>query len=440
MAENIGILQREEAKSCQLTNEQRKNIFEQLLKRMKGKKLQHGAINEVAKDVGVTRLTVSKIWKMAQGQYNEGKISADVSSKKKKKCGRKPKDYSENISKIKNIPFNQRSTIRCLARAIDVPRSSLFDILKKGNKIKRISSTVKPLLTEKNKQDRLKFCLSNVDQDGKFADLYDHVFIDEKWFYITRNKRSYYVAMDEEVYRTCKSKRFVTKVMFMAAVARPRYDPHQKRLFNGKIGIWPFVFQEPAKRNSKNRPKGTHITKNVESINATECKKMIIDNVIPAIKSQFPTNYKKKIIYVQQDNAKPHPSVADAELLAAGTSCGWSIRFKSQPPNSPDLNILDLGFFNSIQSLQHEASPKTIDDLIKCVQDAFDELGTETLDDVFLTLQNCMESIMLVEGGNNYKIQHINKAKLRREGRLPSNLICSQEAIERANTNINCSL
>ena len=91
----------------------------------------------------------------------------------------------------------------------------------------------------------------------------------------------------------------------------------------------------------------------------------------------------------------------DADIVALGSADGWNIKFKAQPANSPDLNVLDLGFFNSIQSLQHEASPNTIDELIDCVQQAFNKLEVTTLNNVFTTLQTCMESIMLTGGGNS---------------------------------------
>ena len=237
--------------------------------------------------------------------------------------------------------------------------------------------------------------------------------------------------------RNSKSKKFITKVMFMAAVARPRYDTHRKHYFDGKIGIWPFVYQEPAKRISKNRARGTMVTKNVESITAECCKNMIMENVIPAIKSKFPSPFKKKTIYVQQDNAKPHFSDNDADIVALGSADGWNIQFKAQPANSPDLNVLDLGFFNSIQSLQHEASPNTIDELIDCVQHAFNKLEANTLNNVFTTLQTCMESIMLTGGGISYKIPHLNKAKLRREGRLAEKYLCSEEAYNQAKSYFN---
>lgn len=431
-------IQRRHVKSKQLTNEQRQAILQQLLLSIENKeKLEHGAINKIAAAFHVSRLTVSRIWHIAQAQYREGKIYVDVSPKKKEKCGRKRKDYSNNLAEIKNIPLNRRGTFRSLSFAIDIPKSTLFNIFKRGKCFKRISSTVKPTLTDRNKLERLKFCLSKVDQtcNGHFLfdDLYDYVHIDEKWFYITKVKRSYYIMLDEEEpSRNCKNKRFITKVMFMAAVARPRYDKHRKHFFDGKIGIWPFVYQEPAQRNSKNRTKGTLITKNVESITTEQCKKMIIENVIPEIKSKFPGNYKNKTIYVQQDNARPHSSDNDQDIVAAGSSDGWNIRFKSQPPNSPDLNVLDLGFFNSIQSLQHEASPNTIDELIDCVQHAFNKLERNTLDNVFITLQRCMELIMLSGGRNSYKIPHINKTKLRNEGLLAEKSICSEEAFNKA--------
>jgi hypothetical protein len=47
--------------------------------------------------------------------------------------------------------------------------------------------------------------------------------------------------------------------MFLAAVARPRFDANGNVIFDGKLGIWPFTYQEAAKRNSKNREAGTMV-------------------------------------------------------------------------------------------------------------------------------------------------------------------------------------
>ena len=124
-----------------------------------------------------------------------------------------------------------------------------------------------------------------------------------------------------------KSKRFITKVMFMAAVARPRFDFNKKHLFDGKIGIWPFVTQEAAKRNSRNRAKGTMETKAVTSITKDVVWQMLLDKVIPAIKSKWPIGRRNFPIIIQQDNAKPHCAIDDPALVKAVTESNWKISF-----------------------------------------------------------------------------------------------------------------
>ena len=72
----------------------------------------------------------------------------------------------------------------------------------------------------------------------KFDNMYDYVHIDEKWFYMTKiNTNYYFVPGETPPHRTCKSKRYITKFMFMCAVDRPIWDSHAKREYDGKIGI-----------------------------------------------------------------------------------------------------------------------------------------------------------------------------------------------------------
>jgi len=61
----------------------------------------------------------------------------------------------------------------------------------------------------------------------------------------------------------------------------------------------------------------------------------------------------KKIIWIQQDNASAHVPVDDEEFAAAVAQTGLDIRLINQPANSPDLNVLDLGFLNSLQFLTY---------------------------------------------------------------------------------------
>ncbi|KAF0733941.1 hypothetical protein AaE_009173 [Aphanomyces astaci] len=203
--------------------------------------------------------------------------------------------------------------------------------------LKLKSSHSKPYLTDANKITRMKHALAFLQPSSNetiFDSMNSYVHVDEKWFYLTTVKKCFYAYDDEELpKRQLKSKRFITKVMFLAAVARPRYDPHKKGFFDGKIGIWPFVETVIAKRNSPNRPKGTPL---IVQVTADVYRGMIIEKVIPAIKAKVPRQDQTKIIYLQQDNASPHNSVTTQMLLQAGVS---GIEATNQPPNSPDFNV-----------------------------------------------------------------------------------------------------
>jgi len=56
------------------------------------------------------------------------------------------------------------------------------------------------------------------------------------------------------------------KVMFLVAMARPRFDSAGRETWSGKIGVWPLVEKVPAKRSSVNRPARTLETKPIGSI------------------------------------------------------------------------------------------------------------------------------------------------------------------------------
>lgn len=77
----------------------------------------------------------------------------------------------------------------------------------------------------------------------------------------------------------------------------------------------------------------------------------------------------------------------DQDIVTARTANGWIFRLICQPPNSPDFNVLDLGLFASLQSIQYRTPLRSVADLIKAVETAYVELSMETMNNVFLTLQ-----------------------------------------------------
>ena len=105
---------------------------------------------------------------------------------------------------------------------------------------------------------------------------------------------------------------------------------------------------------------------------------MLIQNLIPTILRKWPSEG-PSIIFIQQDNTKVHITNNDPIWQQHNKQGGITFILTRQPPNSPDCNILDLGFFRSIQSLMHKKIPKNMTELISAVKDAYAELHPKTL-------------------------------------------------------------
>lgn len=402
-----------------------------LLERTTNNTLHRGVTKSVAMDTGVSLRVVQHIWE--KGQRGGGGHA--VVSRRSKNCGRKR--VHVDTQGIRNVPLSNRTTIRDLASSLNVSKSSLFRRLKEG-KFRRHTNDIKFSLTEDNKKARVRFCISMLDcqsipHEPTFRGMYNIVYIDEKWFYRTRKCQKYYLALEEErPQRTVKSKNFIEKVMFLAAIARPRFDVDGNETFSGKIGIFPFTSTEPAKRTSANRPRGTMVTKAMTSVTKETSRAYLVNKVLPAIKEKWPLEDRESPIFIQQDNAKTHISVDDEEFCRVATENGFDIRLICQPPNSPDLNVLDLGFFAAIQSLFQKSSPQNVEDMVTKVIKAYDDYPTERSNRVFLTHQACMREIMQDKGGQHYAIPHMKKQTLENNGVLPIRLQCDQQIFEEA--------
>ncbi|KAF0700474.1 Aste57867_9003 [Aphanomyces stellatus] len=288
-----------------------------------------------------------------------------------------------------------------------LPSSTLHDYFKRGV-FAKYSSNAKPLLTPANQATRLKWALDfvhNVDGELVFDDLMDYVHVDEKWFFMTRVKKTYYLTPGEKApHLTCKSKRYIKKAMFLFAVARPRWYPTRNCWFDGKIGTWHFTKIVPAKRTSRNRPAGHPV---MEPVSVTR-------DVYRHRRQGHSSDPRKMAIYTynDQDSARqcwcPTP------------------RFLLLPPNSPDLNVLDLGFFRVIQSLQAAHHAMTVEDIVSATLAAWNAVESSTLGRNFTTLQSCCQEIIRAGGNNNFKIPHLGKSKLMAHGKPGDVLLCDR--------------
>ena len=235
------------------------------------------------------------------------------------------------------------------------------------------SNLLKLILTEENKLARILMAnhFRDPQDPSKYQDMHDHIHLDEKWFFLTQEKEQYLLLSDEKNPKCCiKHKSHITKVMFLCAVARLHFNPSVNSWWDGKLGIWPIGDWEPVKQKSKNRPKGTLVWKNKMVTNEVY-RELLISKLIPAILKNWPRRDRmSRTIYIQQDGAKNHICEDDDEFNNAWMEQDIDAKLYTQTPNSPDVNLLDLGFFRAIQSF-NDASPKNKEELIQLVTEAY---------------------------------------------------------------------
>ncbi|XP_057518480.1 uncharacterized protein LOC130799400 [Amaranthus tricolor] len=314
---------------------------------------------------GWWRKTITRLWNDVKKQMTNKTTVINLNSKRGGREAANKIKFDEE--KFKAIKYELKGTQHSVAKQMDVSQSTVCR-WKRNKVIRRHTNAIKPTLNENNRLHRLSFALSKCEYDEqsdafKFKPYTNVVHIDEKHFYPTRETLSYYLAPGEE----------------------------------------------PAKRSSKNRKKGELETKPIQSITKEHIRAMLITNMLPTIRAKWPAGLSKHI-YIQQDNTKPHIAHNDREFLEEAMKDGFNIQLVQQPPNFPDMNVLDL-------------------ELLRAVNNAFQNLSPQCLRFVFNTLQACMIEVMKRQGGFDYHIPHMNKTKAAREGTLPDYLSIDKQLV-----------
>ncbi|XP_074277166.1 uncharacterized protein LOC141600811 [Silene latifolia] len=342
-------------KTKNLNNNERSRITQLLLEQSNEGKPKYGAMSAVAKQFGVCRKTITDIWNTTKKQHTSGQA---INVKSKLKGRSMVTRHKFDNDKLESIDLSKRTTQQELSEGLGVSQSTVCRWVA-TDLIDSHTNAVKPGLTENNKLARLMYCLSHLQYDKNtkrfvFKDQSNVIHMDEKWFFITKPSQRFYVGKKEKrPHRTVQSKRFIQKVMFMCAVARPKYGPNKEVISDGKM-----------------------------------------------------------------------------DFRRAATEDGWKIELTHQPPNSPDLNVLDLGFFRAIQSLQQKKKSRILKDLVDNTMKAYEELEVIKLNYVFITLQACMLDIMKRKGCNDYPVPHMHKSKLAAAGLLPEYLNADIELVK----------
>lgn len=443
-----------------LTAKERKVAVLALINMMENNKVPHGSYGKIAAKFSVDRKTIARLWndleqKLLITMTNAGDPGAVVhkhqlhfqaamlpeefySSGRKNSGSFKVYNEEEIMEQALLLSPHERRNERSTAAALGVSQS-LIHRMKLEGYFDKVSIALKPTLTTHHMDLRIIHALGRIEplsyivntrSPYKYEDFFDTIHIDEKWFYEKRQQTSMLaVAGEKPPNNTAKHKSHVLKVQFICAMARPQWNNGE--YFDGKIGIWPVGHWGTYIRGGSVNPKGS--AKWIDhSIDGDEYFRLLMDKVLPAIVVKHPLFCKKKL-YIQHDGAPSHgvlarnPEIFD-QAVEDTLGVSGSVKLFSQPPQSPDTNILDLGLFNALQSDYHKRNPKGAEQIIDCVYKSFEEYPSHKINRLWLTLQSCLNEIILQNGGNDYSIPHMAKEKLEREGRLPEVLEVVDEA------------
>ena len=155
---------------------------------------------------------------------------------------------------------------------------------------------------------------------------------------------------------------------------------------------------------------------------------LLISKLLLAIVEKWPQMDRLlRKIWIQQDGGKSHISTDDNEFKEALNAQEINAGLYTQAVNSPDVNLLDLGFFRAIWSF-NDAAPKNKEELIQSVQEAYTNYPRKRLNCMWLTLHSVFNQIILCNGDNDYNIEHLSKEKLEQAGQLPNVLDVVDEA------------
>jgi hypothetical protein len=382
----------------------------------------------VAQQHDVSPSTCARIHKETQAALAGGAAKLSYAAQRQGRVG-KAAITGALLEAVLGVPVSKRYTYRAWAQAAGVNFMTLYRWAKRS-KATRMARRIKPMLTDNHKLDRVAFTLSMLNKQGNsycYDDMMDTVHVDEKWFYVVKDGQGCYilpceVGVDgkEPPSPRVQHKSHIIKVMFLCAVARPRLDAHGRR-FDGKIGMWPITETAAAAYNSKNRAAGTLITKPL-SVTADVYEDIIIKKVLPAIKLKLLPVAEGRSVTLQQDGARPHTAGGIiARIEAAACSLGMELVVETQPAQSPDLNLCDLGIFASLQARQQQVWTTTVDGLIKAVAEVWEQYDWQTLERAWFVLCGVYDLILEHKGDNNYKLPHRGVRRQQNAGTLLRN-------------------
>lgn len=417
-------------KRVAMTEKLKKDVFMACVVRVSREILPYGSFKAVGETHKIHPRTVANLWYSTLKQipgYQPNTPLDPVSllanvpetafTTKFENSGRNPKhDRDMLLQEIKNIDPTARRTIRSLAGAVGIPVMTIWR-MKQSKKLKVHTMALKPKLNDDHRLNRLFHCIAKIDKNTinsvaemTFKSMYNEIHIDEKWFFLVRDGLRCIVTQDEPPPKaiSVSHKSHITKVMFLSALARPRFNHTTRQEFDGLIGIYPVGEIDMYVRASHGHQPGDLKWCNV-NMDRDLYRDMLFNFVLPDVKKKMPIDNN---IILQQDGAKAHLPDDDPLFAAKVTELfgdPTAVKLYTQPAQSPDLNVNDLGFFNSLQSRYYQTAPKDALELIEMVEETYKNYPAKKLNRIWLTLQSVMNQVINQRGDNDYTIPHMKK-------------------------------
>ena len=294
--------------------------------------------------------------------------------------------------------------------------------------IKKVRLGLEPMLTEATKFARLNWALDRIENESEeHGDETMVVHLDEKWMYAARPKLVYKLPRMRAPVFHVLSRRFVTKVMVLAALGRPVAGK-----FDGNVAFIVLSRKIRATQTTAHRSKGDIFEQSV-NLDSKLFKLLVQKVVVRPLKKG--ASWTKRLI-IQMDNAGGHGGgrgdineTTLKDLDEWYSSCpkecidAWGsdelppIEFVAQPPHSPDCNILDLGAWWSLECAVERLQAKNIgrtlrfDELCATVRSAWKEWlkDNKVISNLFQHLKLIHRKIVENGGGNNFEIPHRKK-------------------------------
>ena len=136
---------------------------------------------------------------------------------------------------------------------------------------------------------------------------------------------------------------------------------------------------------------------------------------------KLPNGSKWADLSIQLDNARPHCKKnkrlmsmirkAGGRNVIGGVYYGPKVRLFFQPTDSPDLNVLDLGFFSKFWTKIHKILKKndfvpSLDDIWDAANLAWESITAIEIEVLFRTLEARMMQVIEFNGRNDINIPH----------------------------------